>query len=170
MMKWIYIDERYLKQLREIEPRIPLSEYGKDKFVPFFGALFEKGELSYVTQVFSPKPRHHRINNQKDFKKIYDQNNRLLCVVNLNYMFPIPTRLLEYVEYKNIDHYRLFNSELDKSNYIKLLEKELAIINTMDLSSDAINLYHLRYEKPNDSVSKRCFDFKYLEEFAKNIQ
>ena len=170
MQKWIHIDEQYLQQLRAIEPRIPYSEYGKDKFKPFFGVLFEIEDLSYVTQVSSPKKRHFSMTNQKDFKKIYDLNtSQLLCVVNLNYMFPIPTALIEEVRYKDIDKYRSFKTEKEKSYYISLLKKELNFINRQNLEKDALYLYHLKYSKPFDTISKRCFDFKKLEIVARQL-
>lgn len=39
-MKWLTIDENYLNYLRGFESRIPLSDYGADKYKPFFGSLF----------------------------------------------------------------------------------------------------------------------------------
>lgn len=72
------------------------------------------------------------MNNQKCFKKIFDKNGKLICVVNLNYMFPIPTKLIEDVKYKNIDKYRTFKNSSEKSQYISLLKRELSIINSMN--------------------------------------
>ena len=31
-MDWLVIDEDYLNYLRNVEPRIPRSDYGKDKY------------------------------------------------------------------------------------------------------------------------------------------
>lgn len=169
MKKWTYIDEKYLAQLRSIEPRIPFSNYGCDKFKPFFGVLFTVNNLSYVTQVSSPKPKHKHINNQKDFKKIY-KNGRLICVVNLNYMFPIPTKLLVDVKYKDIDKYRKFNNNKERSKYISLLKDELSIINQMNIEKDAKALYQLKNNYPEDTISKRCLDFKQLEIIANTIK
>ena len=37
-----------------------------------------------------------------DFKKIYDiKSNRLIAVINLNYMFPIPKNMYEKLRYEN---------------------------------------------------------------------
>ena len=40
-MEWINVDETFLDYLRESEERIPRTDYGKDKYKPFFGILFE---------------------------------------------------------------------------------------------------------------------------------
>ena len=44
-MKWINVDENYLDYLRNVEPRIPRTDYGSDRYKPFFGVLFEAGDL-----------------------------------------------------------------------------------------------------------------------------
>lgn len=168
-MDWINVDEDYLDYLREIEPRIPKTDYGDDKYKPFFGVLFEENGLYYITQVSHPQKRHIKMKQQKDFYKLYDPNikNRLIAVVNLNYMFPIPKNCTYEFKKKDIHLYRTFESEQQKSKYINLLNTELKIINTMKLDEKAIGIYNLKYQDPLDRVSKRCLDFKQLENAAK---
>lgn len=168
-MKWINVDEKYLDYLRSIESRIPRTDYGSDKYKPFFGVLFETDNLYYVTQVSHPQKRHINMKQQKDFYKIYDPDNpsRLIAIVNLNYMFPIPKEYTHDFEKKKIDTYRTFDSEKSKSKYIDLLDKELKVINTLKLDEKALFIYNLKYKKPNDKISKRCIDFKNMERVAK---
>lgn len=112
VQKWKIINKDYLDYLREnYESRIPRTDYGNDKLKPFFGELMRVGDLAYVTQVSSAKPRHNKIKANIDFQKII-HNDVLIAVVNLNYMFP--------------------------------------------------------YDKPEHVISKRCFDFKTLENGAHN--
>lgn len=167
-MKWIIVNEEYLNYLREAEKRIPRTDYGTDKYKPFFGVLYEVDDLYYVTQVSHPQERHNRIKQQKDFFKLFDKNKRerLIAVVNLNYMFPVPKSQTSPFIKKNIHTYRSFKTEKEKSKYIDLLDKEIAIINSMDLGTKAQELYRLKYEKPDDIVSKRCIDFKAMEKMA----
>ncbi|MBD5463548.1 MAG: hypothetical protein HDR24_10940 [Lachnospiraceae bacterium] len=91
-MKWINVNEQYLDYLRKVEKRIPRTDYGEDRYKPFFGILFEKDGLYYITQVSHAQPRHNKLKQQKDFYKVYDPKSptRLIAVINLNYMFPIP--------------------------------------------------------------------------------
>lgn len=73
MLKWKIVDEEYLNYLRNYyESRIPYSNYGRDKYKPFFGELFRVGDMSYITQISSPKQRHYSMKNSMDFIKIYD--------------------------------------------------------------------------------------------------
>lgn len=168
-MKWIIVDENYLDYLRSIESRIPKTDYGSDKYKPFFGVLFETNNLYYVTQVSHPQKRHQKMKQQKDFFKLYDPDNptRLIAVVNLNYMFPIPKEYTHDFEKKKIDTYRTFKSEQAKSKYIDLLDTELKVINSLNLGEKALYNYKLKYDKPQDSLSKRCIDFKDMERLAR---
>lgn len=168
-MKWIIVDENYLDYLRSIESRIPKTDYGSDKYKPFFGVLFETNNLYYVTQVSHPQKRHQKMKQQKDFFKLYDPDNptRLIAVVNLNYMFPIPKEYTHDFEKKKIDTYRTFKSEQAKSKYIDLLDTELKVINSLNLGEKALYIYKLKYDKPQDSLSKRCIDFKDMERLAR---
>ncbi len=172
MQNWVIIDEKYLDYLRAAEPRIPRSDYGSDKYKPFFGVLFEQGDLAYVTQISHAQPRHTAMKNAPDFIKIFipDRNpvnpDRLVAVVNLNYMFPIHKSLIQNLEYKDIDKHRTFKSEQDKSQYIDLLTKELEQINKLNIDAKAKKLYDKKNRYPHDFVSLRCLNFKTLEPLA----
>ena len=163
-MKWVIINDSYLDYLRKNgDTRIPYSNYGTDKYKPFFGELFTIGDYSYVTQVTSYKERLERIKEDKDFYKIYRQN-KLVAAVNLNYMFPILTSKLKYLDnYNDISQYRTFKSGNEKSKYISFLKYELSEINKKPLTISAKFLYNVKYDKPNNKISKRCLDFKKLE-------
>ena len=56
-MKWIHADEKYLDYLRTIERRIPRTDYGSDKYKPFFGILFETDDLYYTSITSAEKTR-----------------------------------------------------------------------------------------------------------------
>lgn len=166
-MKWVIISEKYLSYLRTFEKRIPRSDYGKDHFKPFFGILFEIKECCYVTQVSSAKERHNKMKQNLDFYKLYDnKSNKLLAVINLNYMFPVPKSEIVNLEYSRIQDYRDFESDYQRSQYIHFLKKELCLINKLELNEAAGRLYELKYSYPENVVSKRCLDYKRLEELA----
>lgn len=172
MQNWVIIDEKYLDFLRKTENRIPFSDYGTDKYKPFFGVLFEIGDLAYVTQISHAQPRHMRMRNAPDFIKIFipDRNpmnpDRLVAVVNLNYMFPVHKSLVQKLEYKDIEKHRSFQSLQEKSQYIDLLTKELAQINNLSIDTKARKLYEKKKRYPSDAVSQRCIDFCALEPLA----
>ena len=165
-MKWKIVDEKYLDYLRNnFDKRIPYSNYGDDKYKPFFGELFRVNDVSYLTQVSSPKQRHKQMKNALDFIKIYDLKNpnRILGVVNLNYMFPCKTSKLIDLDYKYIDLYRSFQNSSQRSRYINLLKKEMQYIRTANIEAKAEYLYQYVNQNPDSYVSKRCLNFKQLE-------
>lgn len=166
MLKWKIVDEDYLNYLRNnYESRIPYSNYGRNKYKPFFGELFRIGGMSYLTQISSPKQRHHSMKNSMDFIKIYDlkSGTRLLGVVNLNYMFPVVTSSLIDLDYATINQHRTFKNDDEKSRYINLLKIELRQINSIGIDKKAKKVYQHKLTNPNSPVSLRCFDFKLLE-------
>ncbi len=168
-MDWKVIDEGYLNYLRGYESRIPFSNYGEDKYKPFFGALFDlNDEISYITQISHPQKRHYTLKGSKDFKKVYDKrNNQLLCVVNLNYMFPVPKKCMESLNYDRIEEHRSFSDETEKSKYIFLLKRELAALNKMGLEAAAESIYEEKRLYPESRLSQRCFDFAALDELCR---
>ncbi|MCM1577707.1 MAG: type III toxin-antitoxin system ToxN/AbiQ family toxin [Ruminococcus sp.] len=166
MVTWKTINSEYADYLREnFEPRIPHTDYG-GKYKPFFGELFRVGDLVYVTQVTSPKPRHLKLKNSLDFQKIY-LDGRLISCVNLNYMFPVPAGELNDLRYSDIGSLVRFASEKEKSKYVQLLQLELSEINKLPIEKNARALYKFRYEKPDTKISGRCFDFLFLEQCAR---
>ena len=167
-MKWINVNEKYLDYLRSYEGRIPRTDYGSNKYKPFFGILFETNGFYYVTQVSHAQKRHIGMKQQKDFYKIYDPQDvsRLLAVVNLNYMFPIPKSEVFEFEKKKIDTYRTFNSETEKNKYIDLLDSEMKMIKTLNLQDAAKYVYENKYNFSTSKIAQRCLDFKLLEQYA----
>jgi len=177
-MNWCSIDSVYLNDLRSTEKRIPYSEYvvdGQKRFKPFFTPLFTVLDLTYITQISSPKERHKKMKDNLDFIKIYkkeeDKTEGTLDfygVINLNYMFPVPSKYIYELKNSDIDTVREFESEETKSKYIDLLSKQMDIIKTLDLPTQAKKLYDLKNSAPGSKVSIRCFDFKNLEIAATN--
>jgi protein AbiQ len=165
---WKIIDNNYLDYLRKFEPRIPLTDYGSNKMKPFFGTLFEVDDLVYVTQVSSPKKRHETLKASIDFHK-YFFGKRLIGVINLNYMFPVPKQYISNLLYADIEKYKSFPDEKSKNDYIQFLKLQLRTIKTLNLEKDSKLLYEMKYSKPNIAISKRCFDFKALEQYANDF-
>lgn len=172
-MKWCKIDNKYLLYLKNFETRIPDFEYStlktngstKKLFKPFFYMLKDCGSYCFVGQVNHYNPiKHGKLKDMLDFKKVYDlSSNNPLCVVNLNYVFPVPKTEIIDITSSNISKERDFDNNIEKSQYINLLNRELKSINSMDLEYSFDKLYTLKVFNPKHKVSQRCFDYKYLE-------
>lgn len=164
-MIWCTINKEYISFLKNHDSRIPNIDYGNNGYKPFFSPLFEKDGLVYVTQVSSKKPRHLKMKESIDFVKIFDKTNKkLISVINLNYMFPVPKSEIIEVKYKNIDNFRTFSSLDEKNKYINLLKYEMKVINNKNIQAQALKVYN---SVNTDSFLKnRSLPFLLLEEKA----
>ena len=97
-------------------------------------------------------------------------SNRLIAVVNLNYMFPIPKLLYQELKYKDIEKHRDFVNAEEKSKYIDLMKTEIRIINTMKIEESALKVYENKYKKPDSDLARRCIDFKKMEQLARKYK
>lgn len=166
-MRWITIPNEYLDFLRSKEHRIPRSNYGSNHFKPFFGVLFETASLLYVTQVSSAKEHHYKMKENLDFHKLHQKkDNKLLAVINLNYMFPVPKELVTNLDYSRMEEYRTFNSFEEKSRYISFLKAEMKLINELDIAKAARRVYEIKNNYPDSSIARRCINFRELEHYA----
>ena len=164
-MIWCTINKDYISFLKNYDSRIPNIDYGKNGYKPFFSPLFEKDGLVYVTQVSSKKPRHLKMKESIDFVKIFDKTNKkLISVINLNYMFPVPKSEIIEVKYKNIGNFRTFSSLDEKDKYLKLLKYEMKVINNKNIQTQALKVYNSIGK--NSFLKNRCLPFLLLEEKA----
>ena len=165
---WVMINTDYLDYLKQHETRIPNYDYNREHIKPFYGVLFEKNDLCYVTTINHYKEEHSKLTTAIDCQKIYDnQYGKTIAVARLNYMFPVPKNQFERLDYRNIDNYVDFKDEVAKYNQITLLKKILFGLNHSGLQNRAQIVYKNKYERPDSYMAKRCFDFKQLEELAK---
>lgn len=111
------------------------------------------------------------MNEDMDFIKIME-NDRILGVLNLNNMIPIDNENVRILKYKEIDEYRKFKNDKEKSLYISFLSFELGLINDKieKIKSNAIELYNEKLNRPNSKISKRCCNFRLLEEKCKKYK
>lgn len=166
-MKWYVVDKDFVNYLNSIDNKVEKIDYGLNKLKPYFGIVLNINEKTYYLPVSSAKAKHINMKNSKDFLKICDKKTgNLIAVLNINNMIPIPLCYVKKLDYQQIEQYRTFESELEKSRYIDLLHKELEIINSMSekIKGNAIDLYNHCKKFPNDRLSIRCCNFMLLEE------
>lgn len=177
-MQWCLINPEYLDFLKKTESRIPNYEYTqlrkdgtyKKLLKPFFAVVLKHNDFVYVAQVNHAQKRHYSIPESKDFIKIFDPvvPKKILCVVNLNYMFPVPASEIKYLKMKDIEEVRDFDSIEEKSNYIKLLNIEMKQMGEKDIPKKASDLYSYIQTNFDSKLKARCFDWDYLENQCSN--
>ena len=156
-LKLVIIDKDYCNYLRKYDNKVPYN-FDKKENRPFVGVLFKIGEMNYYAPLSSPKPKHLKMHNSIDFLKLDNGN---IGAVNFNNMLPV----LE----NNIKQLDLKSTFLDKkqNEYQKLLIKQYRWLNrhTYLILKRSVHLYSLyTTNKLPKTITKRCCDFKLLEE------
>lgn len=166
-LKWYVVDREYVNYLRKYDDKVENIDYS-EKMKPYIGILLQINEFNYYVPISSVKEKHYKIKEGIDFIKI-KLDDSIIGVLNINNMIPIFNNNVEILRYKDIDQYRKFKSDREKQNYIALLSLELDLINEKagKIKKNALKLYNEKINNPQSNVSKRCCNFKLLEEKAK---
>ena len=164
-MNWYIVNKKYVSYLNQFDQRVSYMDYG-DRIKLHIGIILNVHNFNYYVPISSPKPKHRRMSNSKEFHKIQTDEGVLLSVINLNNMIPVPDTDTEQLFYDHISKYRHFDTMRDKNNYVYLLQREKIIIDSIEpiLKSKAEKLYEYCKNKPYSALTKRCCDFLLLEE------
>lgn len=93
------------------------------------GIILNIGSFRYYVPISSAKPKHNKMLNSLDFQKLQDRSNGYLyAVLNINNMIPVPDQCVTQLKYNQVECFRSFSSDKEKTDYIYLLQKEKAII------------------------------------------
>ena len=66
-----------------------------------------------------------------------------LCGIKYNNMIPVPDNCLTQLKYNQVESFRSFSNEKEKTDYVYLLQKEKALIDNVQdtLQNKAMKLY-----------------------------
>lgn len=154
-LRFCEINDKYVKYLNNIDKRVPLPKK-EDQLHnrKYIGVIFTINNIDYFVNLSSYKPeKHDNMNESVDFLKIGN-----CAVINLNNMIPVLQS--EIIE---------IDISKEEENYKKLLFRERNIIlrrkKEIYKNSKTIYYHKLKYGE-NTGLSKRCCDFKLLENAA----
>ncbi len=165
-MNWFVVDKQYINYLTQFDSQVGYVEYG-ERLKLHVGILLTIGNFHYYVPISSAKPKHHQMSNRLDFHKIQDETTGFLyAVLNINNMIPVPEQCLTQLKYNQIENFRSFSNEKQKTDYIYLLQKEKFLIDKIQdiLHNKAKKLYLKCINNPNSTLAARCCKFKLLEE------
>ncbi len=166
-LKWYIADNEYVNYLRQFDEKVENIDYNT-KLKPYIGIVITINEFNYYVPISSAKEKHDKINEGMDFIKI-KANDKIISVLNLNNMIPISNNNVKELKYKEIEKYRSFASHKEKILYISFLSVELKLVNDKieKIKKNALKLYNEKIKNPTSNVSKRCCNFRLLEEKSK---
>ena len=95
-MKFYHIKEDFITYLRQFDTKVAEN---KNQTRPYVGVVLEINSVKYYAPFSSPKPKHIKMKNGKDFRKI---NNGLYGAINFNNMIPVLDSALIEIDIANI--------------------------------------------------------------------
>ncbi len=155
-MRFYHIKERFVSYLHQFDSKVAQN---KNESRPYVGIVLEIGSVKYYAPFSSPKDKHKKMKNGKDFRKI---NNGIYGAINFNNMIPVLDSALIEIDIENIADVKYRRLLQNQYNFIKKDEKEI--------KKTALNLRNLifsdesklnEYEK---TVKQRCCNLIVLEE------
>ena len=157
------LDVNYVAALEKADNKVmSVSPQQNKANRPFVGVVIVCQDKKYCIPLTSPKPKHQKMNNQRDFLKIIDKKGKFLGALNFNDMIPVDDRLIKMV---NINPSTSDSKE--ESAYKSLMRTQLYWCNSNreSIAKQASVLYHLvtKYPDDNSKLVSRCCDFKKLE-------
>ncbi len=155
-MKFYHIKEDFIAFLRQFDSKVAEN---KNQSRPYVGVVLEINSVKYYAPFSSPKQKHKKMKNGKDFRKI---NNGMYGAINFNNMIPVLDSALIEIDIANISDVKYRRLLQNQYNSIKADEK--CILKTAE------NLRKLIFEDENNLsehdriVKQRCCNLVLLEE------
>ena len=107
-MKFYNIKDEYINYLKKYDAKVADNKKGKR---PYVGVVLEIEGIKYYTPFTSPKEKHRKMKNTKDFRKI---NQGIYGAINFNNMIPVVESALLLID---ID-------AMEDSKYQRLLQNQ----------------------------------------------
>lgn len=156
-LQFYHISTSYINYLKQFQRHIWDNEE-KGRKRPYIGLVLEIGDYKYYAPMTSPKPKHTKIPESIDLKKIIYQN-QLTGVINLNNLIPVQDSDVELVDLNKLS--------VQDSKYHDLLNNQIIIIRKKhaEIIKDSNLIYKIKTRNYNGYVNlkKRCYDFILLE-------
>ena len=155
-MKFYHIADEYIEFLKSYDSKVPEN---KNESRPYVGVVLEINGIKYYAPFSSPKPKHCKMHNSKDFRKIA---NGLYGAINFNNMIPVVDEALKYIDISKIEDERYRNLLNHQYQAIlsdaKQIEKTAKKLHTLIFKNDT---ELSEFEK---KLKLRCCDLRLLEQ------
>ena len=83
-MDFYYVSDEYINYLKQIDSKVPNNYQGTR---PYVGVVVDISGTKYYAPLTSPKPKHQKMKNDKDFRRL---DGGKLGAINFNNMIPVP--------------------------------------------------------------------------------
>lgn len=155
-MRFYNIKDDYITFLHKYDTKVAEN---KHETRPYVGVVLEINGMHYYAPFTSPKPKHQKMKNGKDFRKI---NHGIYGAINFNNMIPVVSEALIEININNLEDEKYKNLLLNQLKCVRAdreqIEKVASELHTLLLTADdELSKYDLQ-------VKQRCCNIKLLEE------
>lgn len=157
-MKFYHVKDDYIALLKKYDRNVDDNKHERR---PYIGVVLNINGTSYFAPFTSPKAKHKKMKNTKDFRKIA---GGAYGAINFNNMIPVVSDALILIDILTVEDV----------NYQRLLQNQYTSIRADQdkIKEVAKNLYELVSKKDDEltsndlKIKKRCCNFKLLETIA----
>ncbi len=158
-MKFYNVKDSYIQFLSGYDDKV---RENKNESRPYVGIVLEVDDIKYYAPFTSPKPKHRKMKNSKDFRKIH---NGKYGAINFNNMIPVPDEALILMDIANEPdaQYRrlLQNQYRDIKKDANAILATAANLRTLILKDDS------ELTEQDKRIKERCCNLAILEKVYK---
>lgn len=161
-MKIYNVDDGYIQYLKGYDSKVPDN---KSEARPYIGIVINISGVKYYAPLTSPKSKHLKMKNDKDFRKI---NGGVYGAINFNNMIPVNDKYVYEKDITNEPDIQYKNLLLNQLRYInqdiKTISKIASDLRQLYLSDESLLTKH------ELDVKNRCCNFILLEQIHNQYQ
>lgn len=151
-IKLYTVSDKYIEYLSTYAPHLfHNKKAGQAHKRAYIGVILNVNGLDYFAPLSSYKDKHKRMKETLDFIKV-----KKYSVINLNNMFPIQSKDYMYLDFSKVQDTKYKSLLLSEYRYIKSIQEKIC--------KNASLVYKMKTSGQMNSLTKRCNDFKLLEE------
>ena len=154
-MKFYHIKDDFISFLHQFDSKVSDN---KNESRPYVGVVLEVAGIKYYAPFSSPKPKHKKMKNGKDFRKI---NNGIYGAINFNNMIPVVDTVLIEIDIANIADIKYRRLLQNQYNYIRA--DESAILRTAENLRNMIFKNEKDISEHDKIIKQRCCNLPLLE-------
>lgn len=161
-MEFYYIRDDYIQYLRQYDNKVAEN---KQESRPYVGVLLNVDGVKYYAPFTSPKPKHQKMKNTKDFRKI---NQGIYGAINFNNMIPIVDKALILIDIERVPDAQY--KRLLQNQYLSISSDSSQILRTASNLHNLIMTSDEQLSKHDLVVKQRCCNLKVLESVYTDYQ
>ena len=154
-MEFYNIKDDYIRFLSSYDGKVA---FNKQSHRPYVGVVLEVGNVKYYAPFSSPKPKHLKMKNSKDFRKIH---NGEYGAINFNNMIPVPDRALILIDIQSIPDRQY--KRLLENQYHDIQKDAAAIFKTAERLRTLVFAPDTKLSEFDRNIKSRCCNLPLLE-------